>query len=449
MEESRIKLLCQKHFSVRSFTYACSRQREKVRLAMEETSDDGPHDKNTVSASASVCEPGVTGPAWRAHTAMFCAVAGAFCNLYAVQPLVLELKHRFGMDVTYAASLLTVTTLALAISSPAAGRVGARYGAKRAVLAALGLLACLTAAIGFATDGSWLVIFRLLQGCLIPVAMSPLLANTRALWPDAAGAALAATYTSGVIVGGLGGRFLPAALMPWGWETAFSCFAAVQLLLAGGVLWLFPIQSAPEVVAPGRMLDWLQRLWLIVRKEIPAAAIGGFVLMVTQAAITSYAAVRLAGDPFNWSTRALGTLYVVFVPALLAVRLTPRAIAYLGTVRTLAVAAGISWAAMIPTLFDSESLILAGLTVFSACVFVAQTVLAHIVGSTTPASRDGASVGYITAYYLGVSAGAIAPSLVWTDFGWLGCLALVLVTQAGGLVLALKAHQWSRVVVVK
>ncbi len=375
---------------------------------------------------------------WRAHAAVFSATLGAFCNLYSMQALLPLVQSKFGVGVTFATSLLTVTTLGLAISSPMAGRVGARIGAKAAVITALLALAYSTLAIGLVYDSSWLLFWRIAQGLLIPIGLSAILANTTLLWPQVSPASLAATYTTGVILGGLLGRFLPASLASFGWTSAFVGFAFVQLALAAIVLWLFP--RAATSITPVRepVLKWLQGIGQVLRKDIPHLAIGGFLLMFTQSAITTYIAIRLAGEPFFWSTQALGALYVVFLPALVAVRFTPRAIESQGPKTTLRVAIGAAWLGLGLTLFDAKVPILVGMTLFSASVFVVQTVLAYRLGGVAAERREQASSAYIAFYYLGASAGAIAPSVAWGSFGWPGCLALLAFAQLFGLLLAQK-----------
>lgn len=380
---------------------------------------------------------------WRAHAAVFSAAAGAFCNLYCLQALLPLVQSHFSLGVSQAASLLTVTTLGLAVASPLAGRVGARIGPKAAVLGVLAALICSTVALSLVTDGNWLVFWRVLQGLIMPIGLSAILAGTASLWPGVAPVALAATYTTGVILGGLLGRFLPAALVPWGWTNAFLGFAGFQVLLAAVVVWLFPRAEPSRVPNTEPLLAWLRGLWPVVRHDIPRVVIGGFVLMVTQSAVTTYIAIRLAGEPFYWSTQALGALYVVFLPALVAVHMVPLAIQTRGSARTLAGATGASWAGLALTFFDHEVLILIGMTVVSACVFVVQTVLAHQVGAVAADRREKASSGYIAFYYLGASVGAQAPSLFWNSFGWTGCVAFVALAQACGLVLARLADRRS------
>jgi MFS transporter, YNFM family, putative membrane transport protein len=372
---------------------------------------------------------------WRAHAAVFAATAGGFCNLYSMQALYPALQDRFGMGVAFAASLLTATTLGIAASAPFAGRFANRFGARDAVLWGVLALAYLTIVAGLVGDGRLLFLLRVVQGLLIPVVLSAVLASTTSLWPEVDASALAASFVTGTVLGGLLGRFIPAALMPFGWTFAFAGFAAVQFAAALAVLLLYPQRrGAAEVLVPLR--TWIESFPRILRREIPAQSLGAFGLMFSQAAATTYIAIRLASEPFGWGTTALGALYVVFLPALIFVRLTPRAIAAWGARKTLAIAVGASWLGLIATIPVHAQLILVGLTVFSAAVFVTQTVLAHLVSTVDTARKETTAGIYLSAYYLGASCGALAPAGIWSTYGWLGCLAMIALVQILGLLIA-------------
>ena len=372
---------------------------------------------------------------WRAHAAVFAATAGGFCNLYSMQALYPALQDRFGMGAAFAASLLTATTLGIAASAPFAGRLAARLGARDAVLRSLLALAYLTIAVGFMNDGRALFILRLVQGVLIPVVLAAVLASTSKLWPDIEASALAATFVTGTILGGLFGRFVPAILMPFGWTFAFAGFAGLQFTAALVVLLLYP-DGRPADGAQAPMREWVSSFLPILRRDIPSQAIGAFGLMFTQAAATTYIAIRLASEPFAWGTAALGALYVVFLPALVFVRLTPLAIARVGSQKTLVLAVAASWVGLVATIPARTPLILVGLTVFCAAVFVTQTVLAHMVNTARTSRREAAAGLYLCTYYLGASCGALVPAGVWNAYGWGGCLVMIAFVQTLGLVVA-------------
>jgi len=356
-----------------------------------------------------------------------------------MQALYPALAGRFGMGPASAGSLLTATTLGLALCAPFAGRLAARSGAKASVFSALAGLALTTCLTAFCEHTWSLVALRLLQGLLIPVALSALLATGK-LWPSVDPAGLAATYVTGTIFGGLAGRFLPAALMHTGWSSTFLCFGGLQLAATATVFRLFPNRrgEAGEVklVQLESLFKWSAQIWPTVCKTIPHLAIGAAGLMFSQAAITTFVAIRLASAPFNWNTTQLGALYIVFVPAILFVRLTPLALRVKGPRWILLAAATTSWVGLGLTLPEKDVAVVAGLALFSAAVFVVQTVLAHQLGCLEVENRELASGSYLSVYYLAASAGAIAPALIWGSMGWVGCLGMVAAVQASGLLIA-------------
>lgn len=288
---------------------------------------------------------------------------------------------------------------------------------------------------GLVGDARVLFVLRVAQGVLIPVVLAAVLASTTALWPEVDASALAASFVTGTVLGGLLGRFIPAALMPFGWTFAFAGFSGVQFGAALAVLLLYPPGRRVEAV-PVPLRVWIASFPLILRREIPAQALGAFGLMFSQAAATTYIAIRLASDPFGWGTTALGALYVVFLPALIFVRLTPRALAALGARKTLLLAVGASWIGLAATIFVHAPLILVGLTIFCAAVFVTQTVLAHLVSTAKTSQKEATAGIYLSAYYLGASCGALAPASVWSNHGWLGCLGMIAFVQTLGLLIA-------------
>ena len=377
---------------------------------------------------------------WKAHLAVFLATVVCFSPLYSVQALYPSISARFGEGVTFAAALLTICTVGLCVFSPIAGRVAAGAGMRVAVQIAFGGLILSNLAIALTDSAAVLLGLRLLQGCLIPIGLAALLASLGSAWRESGALGLSGSYSTGVIVGGLLGRAVPAGLVSYGWTIAFVGFALLQTALATVALKLFPPGRAERAVTYEPVGDWLRSVVRVVREEIPAVAIGGFALMATQVGVTSLIAVRMSLPPFEWTPLALGALYLVFLPAIAVVRVTPAVAARHGTKRTLLFTAVAMNGSLAMTLFDVEWLILVGMVGFSACVFAAQTVLAQELSITREDDRERASSGYLACYYAGASGGALAPVAAWHAWGWPGCVAVVVAIQCVGAILALSSR---------
>lgn len=381
------------------------------------------------------------------HVLVLCAAIAAFSPLYSLQALYPVIVERFEGGVGFAASLLTATTLVLAAASLVSGRAAAAFGARATVLWAL--IGTVTASVGVAlADGPVvLVMWRIVQGATIAVGLSSLISSLATLSPSGS-ASLAASYSSGIVLGGLIGRWLPAGAIAWGWPRAFFAFAALQALMLVIVWMTFP--SATDAQSERLQRDspsfiaWVKLTANVLVHDIPAIALGGFVLMVAQASITTFLSIRVSEPPFSWPTQALGALYLVFAPALVAVRVVPGAIARFGAARTLLLTTTTGIGGVLLASFDVVLPLIVGMCAFSSAVFAAQTVFAHLISTVRPEVRNAASSAYLSAYYLGASFGSVAPVAVWKSFGWPGIVALVIASVIGGAALALVIRRRQR-----
>ena len=92
------------------------------------------------------------------------------------------------------------------------------------------------------------------------------------------------------------------------------------------------------------------------------------------------------------------------------------------------------------TLMPSLPAIIAGLAITSVAGFICQAAATGLLAQRAEAARSSALGLYLTCYYLGGSAGAIAPAPVWEHAGWPGCVALVILVL--GAMAALVARFW-------
>ncbi|MEG1082660.1 MAG: MFS transporter, partial [Pseudomonas sp.] len=70
--------------------------------------------------------------------------------------------------------------------------------------------------------------------------------------------------------------------------------------------------------------------------------------------------------------------------------------------------------------------IVLGLALSSTGVFLAQAAANAFIAGTAGENKAGAIGRYLTCYYLGGSAGALLPALVWVQWGWGGCVLMVI-----------------------
>jgi len=175
----------------------------------------------------------------------------------------------------------------------------------------------------------------------------------------------------------------------------------------------------------------------VFRKPLLAAYAVGFCVLFSQVAAFTYAGLYLGLPPFSLGPAALGTLYMVFLLALIVIPIAGRLSKSRPHAELLSVAAvlGISGSAL--TLVPALWCIVVGLALSSTGVFLAQAAANAFTTASAGDDKAGAVGVYLTCYYLGGSCGAIAPALIWERWGWAGCVALIIAFQVLTLLIAL------------
>ncbi len=109
----------------------------------------------------------------------------AFFNMYITQALLPELRRTFDAGVAQVSLTVTATTLGVALAAPFAGSLADRFGRKRVLLVALSLLTLAT--FGSASAGSLgsLLLWRALQGVVIPGIFASAVAYIAEEWAPA------------------------------------------------------------------------------------------------------------------------------------------------------------------------------------------------------------------------------------------------------------------------
>lgn len=366
-----------------------------------------------------------------ARLALFLCGCAAFLNLYATQSILTTFAEQFHISAKAAGWSITVTTLAVAVTAPFVGRLTGRFQ-QRTVIAVTALLLAVPALMtAYAGSFAEVLVWRFVEGMLIPVVFATSVAYIGDRWRGATVTEVTSLYVAGTILGGFAGRFVTGVMSEYvGWREAFELLAVLSLMVGGFIQFLLP--DNPPRVAPVKAASSG-----VFRKPLVAAYVVGFCVLFSQVAAFTYAGLYLGLPPFNLGPAALGTLYMVFLLALIVIPIAGRLSKARPHAELLAVAAvlGISGSAL--TLAPSLGCIVAGLALSSTGVFLAQAAANAFISATAQANKAGAVGVYLTCYYLGGSCGAIVPALMWERWGWAGCVALIIGFQLLTLLIAL------------
>ena len=366
--------------------------------------------------------------------ALFLCGCAAFLNLYATQGILPVFAAQFALSPREASWSIGVTTLAVALMAPFVSRLTGVFERRRVMVFCALLLAEPALLIAQAQGFAELLLWRFAQGLLIPVLFATSVAYIGERWRGATVTEVTSLYVAGTVLGGFGGRFVTGLVTEClGWREAFVVLAALTLLIGLGIHMLLP--AGPPGVAAAATGRGLAARELRSRPLLAAYGVG-FCVLFSQVAMFTYAGLHLGQAPYSLGPAALGTIYLVFLLALVVVPVAGRLGKSWPQVRLLGVACGLGVAGSLLTLLAPLPLMVAGLALSSTGVFLAQAAANAFTTATARHNKAGAVGWYLSAYYLGGSLGAVLPALLWQRWGWPGCVALIMAFQLGAWLLA-------------
>lgn len=349
-----------------------------------------------------------------------------FINLYSPQSILPLLSQEFGAGVAEVSTIITVSTLAVALTAPFTGTVADVLGRKRVIVAAMFALVVPTAMIGLSTSLPAMIFWRAVQGLVLPPIFAVTVAYIGDEWPHHEATTAAGIYSSGSSLGGFSGRLVTGFFADLiGWRFGFFALAGVAFAGAFAVLWLLPHERrfvrSEGLVASGRhMLAHLRNRQLVATYAVGFGVLFNFICTFT------FVSFHLAAPPYNLSASWLGALFVVYLAGSVLTPWTGWAVGRFGRRRFMVRVIALWAAGIVLTLAPSLPLIVLGLAISAACGLICQAVSTGYVAITAKAGRSSAVGLYVTCFYVGGSFGAALGGVAWTIGGWPACVVLVM-----------------------
>jgi predicted MFS family arabinose efflux permease len=346
--------------------------------------------------------------------------------LYSTQPLLPMLQRLFGAGKSAVALTVSACTLGVAFSAPIVGALAQRLSRKRVVVASIALLSMPTLLAATSPGLHALVFWRLLQGLVLPGIFATTIAYITEEWAPEHVPAAMSLYICGTVFGGFMGRVIAGATAErFGWRAAFVALGAIT---AAGALvvarWLPKERQAP--VAHPQVAGATGKWRALAGKKMLAAYAVGFNVLFSLVAVFTYITFHLSEPPFSLGTTALSWLFAVYLVGLVVTPLAGASLGKIGLRRGIVMATALSMAGVLLTLLPSLGGVLVGLTLCSSGVFVCQAAATSYLRVAAPQHVRTLAAGlYLSAYYLGGTAGGEVPSWVWLHGGWTGCVLLV------------------------
>ncbi|MGB3123447.1 MAG: MFS transporter [Pseudomonas sp.] len=371
-----------------------------------------------------------------ARLALFLCGCAAFLNLYATQSILQTFAAQFAISAKAAGWSITVTTLAVAITAPFVSRLTGRFEQRTVISVAALLLAVPALMTAYADSFAEVLVWRFVEGMLIPVVFATSVAYIGDRWKGGTVTEVTSLYVAGTVLGGFAGRFVTGVMTAYvGWREAFELLAVLSLMVGGFIQFLLPANR----LRAERINTSYSGLF---RPPLLAAYAVGFCVLFSQVAAFTYVGLYLSLPPFSLGPAPLGTLYTVFLLALVVIPIAGRLSKARPHAELLSVAAVLGVTGSALTLLPSLWCIVVGLALSSTGVFLAQAAANAFTAATAGDNKAGAVGVYLTCYYLGGSCGAILPALIWALWGWAGCVVLIIAFQLLNLLIALTG--WKR-----
>ena len=348
-----------------------------------------------------------------------------FINLYSPQSILPLLSQQFGASAAEVSSVITMSTLAVALTAPFTGTVADVLGRKRVIVTAMFLLAIPTIMVGLSPNLTWMIAWRGVQGLVLPSIFAVTVAYIGDEWPHYEATTAAGIYSSGSSLGGFSGRLVTGVFADWlGWRYGFFALACVALTGAIAVTLLLP-RERKFVRSEGLMASGRQMLAHIRNPQLLSVYAVGFGVLFNFICTFTYVSFHLAAAPYNLSPTWLGVLFVTYLAGSALTPWTGWAVNRFGrrNFMTWVIAIWIGGAALM--LASPLPVIILGLTLCAACGLICQAVSTASVTITARAGRSSAVGLYVTSFYGGGSFGAALGGLAWTFGKWPACVALV------------------------
>lgn len=374
-------------------------------------------------------------PGWRVAALLYATVASGFIAMYLPQPILPVLADEFGVVPSIASLTISALVASLAGASLIIGPLSDRWGRKIVIQGCAFLLVIPSLLCAAAPSIGLLLLFRFLQGFLLPGLTAVSVAYIAEEFPPERVSTLVGGYIAATVAGGLLSRILSGAVTEvFSWRLAFL-LSAVLILIMGLLLARLP--SSRHFTASAQLKDaYKGMLEHLTNVRLIGGFLVGFALFFAFLAVFTYLPFYLVGPPFSFSPLQIGLVYVVYAAGIVSSPLAGVIAQRLGRPWVMRIGLGIVIVANLLTLVPATVWLVGALLLICFGNFTAQGVATSYVATQATHDRGGATALYLFAYYVGGSLGAFLPGLLWPVYGWSGVLGLTVLALLAGLAAA-------------
>ena len=377
---------------------------------------------------------------WRAAS-VFVAGFLTFFNLYTPQAFLQLLAHDLNASTMQIGLSVTVSLLAVSAIAPVAGAISDRLGRKKIIVTAAFGLIIATLLVAHSDSLGELLMWRTAQGLLLPFIFTVTVAYIADECSGPQAIKTSGIYASGTILGGFSGRLLGGVIADLdGWRMVFIVMAAITVLAASFVAWAMPAERNFRPVLGGLQANLRAYREHLRNPRLLATCAIGFGMLFSMVASFTFVNFRLTEPPFSLSPSKVGSIFAVYLLAMISAPLSTRVAVRIGRIPALMLSIGCAVFGMGLALSSWLPMVVAGLAFSTAGFLMIQALSLGFIGAIVPHARSSAVGLYVTIYYIGGALGSVAPGPVWHQFHWVGVVVLIWTCLA--LMAATALHFW-------
>lgn len=378
----------------------------------------------------------------RINRAMVFGGFSTFSLLYCVQPLMPVLAAQFGLTPVQSSWVLSISTLALALSLLISSLLSERLGRRQMMVFALAMAAFMTVLCAFSHNYAQLLFLRALLGIALggmpAVAIAYLGEEIEA---TSLGLAIG-LYIAGSAFGGMLGRLLVSVLTDYfSWRVALGVMGSAGLYAA----WEF-WRNLPHAKNFRAVSVSLQSFQLGLRQHFSDHGLLllfalSFMLMGCFVSLYNYIAYRLLAAPFGLRQSSVGMISLMYLLGIGSSVWIGKLVDRVGRRGVLWIVLAAMLIGLLLTLSSSLWIIIPGIALYTFGFFASHSVASSWVARRAAAPKALASAIYLFFYYLGSSLIGSFTGLMWGSHGWAGVVLTLGTILCAGLFITLRLRK--------
>ncbi len=353
-------------------------------------------------------------------------------DLFGPQAIAPALTAKLGVSPGVMGFAINASTLGMAVAGFGIALISRSLDRRLWIWLSLLLLTIPTLSLTFADSIAVFAALRVAQGVLMAVAFTLTLAYLAENCSATTAAGAMAAYITGNVLSNLLGRLMSATVAEaFGVSSVFLALAALNV--CGAVLAVAYIGASDRRAATPEIREddkppmfcpkeasrvcgsWVQHLR---NPQLLASFAIGFIILFVFIGAYTYVNYVLSGEMFGLDAAALGLVYFVFIPSVFTTPVAGTVAKRMGVRAAYWTAIAISVSGLLALLAPQLWIVLTGLALLAVGLFFAQAAVTGFVGRAADNERAAASGLYLSSYYFGGLAGAIALGRVFELFGW-------------------------------